>query len=272
MNPRIFLGYVRVSTNRQDLSTEAQTDAVQRAADYHAGGVAVFELFAECDTSGTTEFAGREQGAALLQRTREALAEGLNVTIIVPKLDRLGRDTDDVRRTVQLIESLGDSLGAGRPSATRIIFLDLNVDSRTAIGRLIITVVAACAEMELARIRERINDALGTKFEKREVCGEVPFGWDAVIAPAGQTTKGGNPIRVLVDNPEEQKWILHMAGLRQQGLTFQEIARDLKARGIPTKKGGEWKAARVEKILHNKTVQHWLQQQLPYESQSPRPH
>ena len=77
----------------------------------------------------------------------------------------------------------------------------------------------------------------------------------------GQLTKSGRPIRLLVDDPEEQKWILHMAGLRQRGLSYHEIARDLIAQGVPTKKGGEWKDRGVAKILGSKTVQHWLQAQ-----------
>ena len=244
--PTLFLGYIRVSTRRQDLSIEAQTDAVRRAADYHAGGAAEFELHAEPDTSGRTRFCEREQGISLLARARAALAEGWQVTVIVPKVDRLGRDVIDVSETVRLFDA----------ENIRIIFLDINADTRTAMGRGFMQIAAVFAELEVARIRERIQDTINTKFDKREICGETPFGWDA--APNGQLSKSGRPSYLLADNLEEQKWILHMAGLWQRGESYYAIAKDLASRGVATKKGGTWRATRVEKILNNKTVQHWL--------------
>ena len=120
----LTFGYLRVSTHRQDLSIEAQTEQVKRAAQYH-GDSAGLELFAEPDTSGSIEFAKREQGAALLVRTHEAIQSGLTVTVIVPKVDRLGRDVIDINQTVRLFEQMG----------ARILFLDINVDTRTPMGR-----------------------------------------------------------------------------------------------------------------------------------------
>lgn len=168
----LVLAYVRVSTSRQDLSVEAQIETVKRAATFHAPG-GDLSIFEEPDTSGSIAFADREQGRELLETVQAGVAAGRSVVVIVPKLDRLGRDTDDVRRTVKAIEAMGDP-----GERTRIIFLDLNVDSRTPIGRLIITVVAACAEMELARIRERIQTVLDHKRDAGELTGSLSYGWN----------------------------------------------------------------------------------------------
>src|SRR6185503_1576896 len=63
--PPAALGYVRVSTDRQELSLEAQTSAIQRAVEYQKLGPAT--IFAEPDTSGRLPFLEREQGRALIQ-------------------------------------------------------------------------------------------------------------------------------------------------------------------------------------------------------------
>ena len=51
--PQIAFGYGRVSTAKQRLSREAQTETVQRAAEYHTDG-APHEMFFDEDTSLTS--------------------------------------------------------------------------------------------------------------------------------------------------------------------------------------------------------------------------
>jgi len=257
------LGYVRVSTNRQELSIEAQTEQVKRAAEYHGGSEP--ELFAEPDTSGSIEFARREQGAALLARTHEAIAAGHSVSIIVPKVDRLGRDVIDINQTVRRFEQLG----------VRILFLDINVDTRTPMGRAFMQIAAVFAELELARIRERIQTALDQKRANGLLTGTVPFGWDAV--ETGDVTGKGVKVRRLMDNRFEQQWILQMVVRRQSGWSYAAIAAELNRNNVPTKRSGEtlklrgqdettslrktlgrWQAGNVAKVLANQSVQRWL--------------
>jgi putative DNA-invertase from lambdoid prophage Rac len=264
----LTLGYVRVSTDRQELSIDAQTAAVQRAANYRFGEGTEVELFAEPDTSGSIPFAEREQGKALLLRCSAAASQGRPITVIVPKLDRFGRDTVDVSTTVKLLESMGATLH----------FLDLNVDTRTPAGKFFMHICAAFAEMELSRIRERIQTALDHKRGAGLLTGTVPYGWNAI--ETGETTTKGTRVRRLEPNPEEQKWILHMAALRTAGWSYNAIAIDLNLKGVPTKRGagetmtlrdgkhgaakklttGQWQFGQVAKILNSRTVQDWLHQ------------
>ena len=163
--PQIAFGYGRVSTAKQGLSREAQTDTVQRAAAFYSGKSgpdavsAVSEMFFDEDTSGGIPFADRPSGRLLLIAVKAALAAGGSPTIIVTKVDRLGRDTVDVSQTVTLFESLG----------ARIVFLDINVDTRTAMGRAFMQIAAVFAELERARIRERIQTALDLKRSQNPV-------------------------------------------------------------------------------------------------------
>ena len=183
----IAFGYGRVSTAKQGLSREAQTETVQRAAEYHTGGTAS-EMFFDDDISGSIPFAERPSGRLLLAAVKAAIAAGACPTIIITKVDRLGRDTVDVSQTVTLFESLG----------ARIVFLDINVDTRTAMGRAFMQIAAVFAELERARIRERIQTTLDLKRSQNLVTGTVPYGWDD--RPTGAHNKAGKPIRELVPN------------------------------------------------------------------------
>jgi DNA invertase Pin-like site-specific DNA recombinase len=274
---KLTLGYVRVSTDRQDISIDAQTDRVKQAAAYHCAGQP-FSLFAEPDTSGRIEFARRPEAAELLERAREARAAGVEVTVIVPKVDRLGRDAIDVNQTVRLFDQMG----------VRLIFLDINDDTRTAIGRAFLQIAAIFAELEVATIRERIKTALDQKRSADQLTGTVTFGWDAV--DSGQTNAAGKTIFNLRDHPEEQKWIRHMAARRAEGWNDHAIARELNRLGVKTKRAGQtikvpcdpdtpgaflfhdrwviekpasgkWQAQQVGKLLASRTVQDWLASQ-----------
>jgi DNA invertase Pin-like site-specific DNA recombinase len=118
--PQIAFGYGRVSTAKQGLSREAQTETVHRATSRYTDGAAdtAHEMFFNEDTTGGIPFAERPSGRLLLIAVKAALAAGGSPTIIVAKVHRLSRDTVDVSQTVSLFESLG----------ARIVFLDINVD------------------------------------------------------------------------------------------------------------------------------------------------
>lgn len=278
--PPVALAYVRVSTNRQDLSVATQIEQVQRAARYHTNADdATVEIFAEPDTSGSIPFFERDQGKALLARI-----EGLNalallgeksppVTLIVPKVDRLGRDAADISTTTRHLDELG----------VRLVFLDLNVDTRSATGRACMQLMAVFAELERNRIRERITEAFATKRTRHEHMGgsTAPYGWDKVAT--GRTTAKGVAIFELVPNPTEQRHLLNMVAMREAGLGFHTIAKQLNQLGVPTKGGirplkvrgkkvngretsverwtsGKWTCGNVQGILENATVQAWLAQ------------
>jgi putative DNA-invertase from lambdoid prophage Rac len=266
--PQIAFGYGRVSTAKQGLSREAQTETVQRAAAFYSGNSgpdAVSEMFFDEDTSGSIPFAERPAGRQLLAAVRAALLTGSSVTLVVTKVDRLGRDTVDVSQTVSLLENMG----------ARIVFLDINVDTRTAMGRAFMQIAAVFAELERARIRQRIQTALDLKRSQNLVTGTVPYGWDA--RDTGARNKAGKPIRELVTNEAEQAIILDMARKKIAGVSLCQIAKDLNRRGIPTKRRGEklnighvkgqcqikaafgiWTAGIVLKVLTNKSVQAFL--------------
>jgi DNA invertase Pin-like site-specific DNA recombinase len=83
------------------------------------------------------------EGRPELERLLEFIEKG--DTLIVYKLDRLGRSTRDVLNIVHELEQRGAFLRV----------LDRDIDTSKPEGRLILTVLSMVAEMELSFIKER---------------------------------------------------------------------------------------------------------------------
>lgn len=66
-------------------------------------------------------------------------------TLVVVKLDRLGRDTRDVLNVVHELEAMGAKLRILEPA----------VSTEGQMGKVVLTVLGMVAEMELSFIRER---------------------------------------------------------------------------------------------------------------------
>jgi DNA invertase Pin-like site-specific DNA recombinase len=214
-----YLAYYRVSTDRQGqsgLGLEAQQAAVAQFLG-HAPSLQFVEV-----ESGRN--ADRPQLALALAEAKRSGA-----TLIVAKLDRLARD-------VKMILAIVDS-------GVVVRFIDLpDIDTGTATGRLILTVMASLAEFEARRISERTKDALAAKKARGEH-------WQS-----GDPSKGARAAAIarLERSLERHKEIAQTVGqLQAFGCkSLRQIAKGLEARGVKTITGkANWRAAQVAAIL-----------------------
>lgn len=171
---RLF-GYGRVST------TEQNTDNQLVALTSKGFDIKPARWFSE-------QISG---GVPALQRPQfSKMAERMEAgdTLVVLKLDRLGRDVQDVLATVSHLATVG----------IHVRSMDLDgVDLTSAAGKLQLTVLAAVAAFERDRIRERTREGL-----------------------ARSTKKGGRP--VAVDTTEA------VQKLKAKGMTQAQVAAELK--------------------------------------------
>jgi DNA invertase Pin-like site-specific DNA recombinase len=133
-----LLGYARVSTTDQDLT-------VQRQALKSAGVHTIFEEKA----SGT-----KRDGRTELQKVLGVLGDG--DTLVVTRLDRLGRSLRDLANVAHEIEEAGANLKV----------LEQSVDTSTAAGRAFFGMLAVFAAFETDVRRERQME--GIALAKRQ--------------------------------------------------------------------------------------------------------
>lgn len=124
------LAYLRVSTDGQ--STDAQRHSI--AERYN-----VQEWFVDEATCGATKALQREGFAALLSYARKG------DTVVVSAIDRLGRDTIDVLATVEALKAKG----------VAVVSMREGFDLSTPIGKAMLTMLAAIAELERSNIKAR---------------------------------------------------------------------------------------------------------------------
>lgn len=139
------LGYTRVSTSAQD--AKLQLDALV------AAGVQKRDVFADV-TSGSRTAVERPGMKKLLEYASEG------DTVVVWRVDRLGRSLIDVLNTVNLLRERGILVRS----------LSDGIDPETSTGRLMLNMMATLAEYERELIVERVNAGLvaarenGTRF------------------------------------------------------------------------------------------------------------
>ncbi len=144
------IGYIRVS--KQEQNEALQRDALKEAE--------CEKYFSDKMTGSTFERKGLED---LLAFARSG------DTVIVWKLDRLGRSLKDLIETLNLLKSRG----------VDFISLTENIDTTTPGGKLIFHLMGALAEFERDLIRERTNAGLA--------------------AARARGRRGGRPRRLLTD-------------------------------------------------------------------------
>jgi DNA invertase Pin-like site-specific DNA recombinase len=220
------VGYVRVSTEEQvsqGLSIPAQKEAIVAYA--RMRGLELVDVIVDAGVSGGRALGTRPGGQKLLS----LLAEGRASHIIALRLDRLFRDAADCLATVETWTRKGFVLH----------LLDVggnSIDTSSAAGKFMLTILAAVAEMERNLIAERIRNVLSWKRRNGKVFSHPPFGF----------ARDGDD---LVPVEAEQKALDLILDLRARGYSLRKIAKTLEARGIPTKRGGRWAAATVRKLL-----------------------
>ena len=144
--------YLRVSKNDDVMTTANQRLELEQAG-YR------IDFWHEDTISGSTNAMGRPGFAAMLGRMRDG------ESLIVSKLDRLGRDAIDVIATVRMLADRN----------IRVIVHSLGgVDLVSPTGKLLVTMLAAVAEMERDLLIERTHAGIARARSEGKAIGR-PF-------------------------------------------------------------------------------------------------
>ena len=222
MNGR-FVSYYRVSTaqqGRSGLGLEAQREAVR---DFLNGGEwTLAGEFTEVESGKRTDRPQLDAALSLCRLT--------GATLIVAKLDRLARN---VRFLLSVVEGTGD---AG------VVFCDLPTVPPGAMGKFIVTQMAAVAELEAGLISKRTKDALAASKARGKALGGYRGG------PKVDPSVG---LRVRQERAAQYAASVRpiVTELRDSGISLRRVCAELEARGIRTPRGGKWVPNMVSKIV-----------------------
>lgn len=149
------IGYVRVSTVEQN--EERQIEALKKRD--------IDKWFNEKVSAKNTD---RPQLKAMIEFAREG------DTIYIHSLDRLARSTKDLLNIVEELQSKGIHLVSNKE----------NIDTSTATGKLMLTMIGAIAEFERANLLERQKEGIAIakkegKFKGRKKIN-YPSNWEEI--------------------------------------------------------------------------------------------
>jgi site-specific DNA recombinase len=180
--------YIRVSTDAQreeGYSIEAQTEKLIgycTAKDYKN-----HELYIDGGWSGSN--IERPE----LQRLIREVKEGKIERVVVYKLDRLSRSQKD---TLYLIEDVFNPFGVDFDSLME------NMDTSTSMGRLMVGILSAFAQLERENIKERTSMGMQKRVEAGFWMGggRIPYGYDydkeqGILVP----NEGAQKVRQIYD-------------------------------------------------------------------------
>jgi site-specific DNA recombinase len=214
------VGYVRVSTDEQTLSVEAQQQALEHWCQAHQAELVA--VYADVGISGGTPL---EKRPGLLDALN-ALTRGS--VLLVVRRDRLARDTF----TAAMCEKIAQKAGASIFTVTG----EGNGEGPEA--QLMRTILDAFAQYEKALIVLRVKAGMARKREKGERLGMVPYG----------KALDANGLH-LIDHAPEQAVIATVRELRAGGLSYRAIAGELNRLGLVNRANGPFLHTQVVRIL-----------------------
>ncbi len=203
--------YRRVSTDDQaesKLGLEAQDEATKSMCAYKKWTI----VGQFCDEG----VSGRKESRPDFDKALSMLANKEADVLVVKSLDRISRSAIHFLKVMQTADAEGWD----------VAIRDLDLDTHSEAGRMVLTILAAVAEWEVEVIRRRTRDGLKAKIARGERVGRE---------------------RVVGDDVVER-----IVKLKDAGTTFRSIASALDLDGVATPNGGRaWQYSTVRKIYDN---------------------
>lgn len=223
----LALCYTRVSTVEQwktGISLEAQEERLRVYC--QMAGLELVETIREEGVSASIALGKRPAGARLLKQVGDGVKN-----IVALKLDRLFRDAEDALRQTREWDRAGVVLHLVDLGGT-------SLSTGSAMGRMFLTLMAGCAELERNLVSERTVSVLAHKKQQGRVYNHPPYGFARV----------GDRLIPLVDEMS----VVHLIWERRDdGWSLGMISEALNSDGVQTKNGGKWHARTIKNILDN---------------------
>lgn len=219
--------YIRVSTKEQakeGFSIPFQKEKLCKYCEMMNWDIV--DIYSDEGISGST-IEKRPAATRMLQDAKKKLFEN----ILILRVDRLCRNTKDLLEIVDLLKEYDISLNA----------IDQQIDYKTSIGKMTLTILGTFAEFEHSIIHERMMEG---KRQKATTTGikmigrRVPYGYDYIdkklIANQFAPT-----IKLIFEKVAE-------------GYGYNSTATFLRKNNVPTIDVLDWNRNQIKKIINNK--------------------
>lgn len=207
-------------------SMEQQKEECLRYCDSRGISVEITEII-DSETSGGIPIRQRESGKQLAEILDNA---EYNYDVVIYALDRLSRCPDYDQSDILAWMADGHKFHVVNHGGCI-------TDGTTAVGRFLFRQLMNVSALEKEQLRERVSRGVRAAVKAGKPIGGAKFGY--VIGDDGY----------LQPCEEEYPILLEMVDMRDLGYGNYQIAEQLNARGIPTKRGNKWSSAAVKKIV-----------------------
>ena len=216
MDPYYCAIYTRKSTSEglegdfTSLDSQRESALNYIASQKSQGWVALPE---EYDDGG---FTGANMDRPALQKLLEDIKSGRINCIVVYKVDRLSRSLMDFAKLLEFFDNHN----------VTFVAVTQSFNTNTSMGRLTLNILLSFAQFERELISERTKDKVGAARRKGRWLGGMPMlGYDR-----------DKEAKALVVNEEEAKIVRLIFELYLQKQSTLEVAKELNARGVRTKR------------------------------------
>ncbi|MCM1008478.1 MAG: recombinase family protein [Ruminococcus flavefaciens] len=218
--------YCRVSTEFSDQLESLETQKahyetmIRRNPSWEYAG-----LYYDAGLSGV-KTAGRDG----LQKLLADCHTGKIDRILTKSISRFSRNTVDILEIVRILLDMNIS----------IYFEKENVDSSAMDGEMLLTILGSIAENESVSISQNVKWSIKKKFRSGT--------FKASYLPLGYTKDEHGDMVIQPEEAEIVRWIFESA---INGSSTHKIAKMLREKNVPTRKGGMWSASTVRDIITN---------------------
>lgn len=230
-------GYIRVSTEGQvdAFGKDVQREAILKWADLNGHLITAF--FEEDGVSGTTDSGERPALRQLIEKA-ERLPGHIEGVVAF--------DATRFARRVVVQETLLQVIWAAGLRAFTTTAGEMSPDEDDPTKILIRQVLAVLAEFDHRTIVKRLHNGRRLKADQGGYIGGV--------TAYGKTVVGTGKNAEIVNDPVESQVIGEILTAHANDYTFQQIADWLNSRDVKTKRGKQWNATQVWRIVQRAQI------------------
>ena len=240
---RVF-GIVRVSTDKQAKLGESLASQKEVIANWFKTKAGInahqqwklVELYVE-NEDGRGNKRGR---SATTREGRQGLAKAIQLAearlidvVVVTKLDRIARNVKDY---INISAELNEN-------ETALVCLDLDIDTSTPDGQMIMRQHANLAQWQADRIAQYSMETVRRHANQGRPLGSPPLGYKAVRKPDGRKNFEIHPVYKKHVEMIDKLYLLHQS--------VDKVVRELHKKGFKTPRNKTYSKPQVSRILQN---------------------